>query len=68
MSSVDVFSYALQLKAADRAEKIIELLDEATQEKIKVGLEALKGMPPDGIRQVWGERRQADEASIATGR
>ncbi len=67
MSCAEVFSYALLLKAGDRAEQIMEVLDERKQEEVKAALERLKGMPPDGIRQLWRERRKADELSTTAG-
>ena len=68
MSCVEVFSYALALKGAGRMEQIMELLDESTKEEVKAALERLKGMPRDGIRQLWREGRKADELStVAAG-
>ncbi|MBV9155121.1 MAG: hypothetical protein JO097_02595 [Acidobacteriaceae bacterium] len=65
MSRVEVFSYALMLKGADRAEKIIELLDDGAQEEVKATLEALKDLPPGAIRQLWREGRNAEELAPA---
>ena len=67
MSCAEVFSYALLLKGADRAVQILELLDERKQEEVKAALETLKGMPPAAIRQLWCERRKADELSTVAG-
>ncbi|MBV8478133.1 MAG: hypothetical protein JO138_02985 [Acidobacteriaceae bacterium] len=65
MSCVEVFSYALLLKGAERGTQIIELLDEGKQEEVKAALESLKDIPAAGIRQLWCERRRADELSIS---
>ncbi len=67
MSRVEVFSYALLLKGAERTTQIIELLDEGKQEEVKAVLEPFKGMLPAAIRQLWCERRKADGLSTAAG-
>jgi len=67
MTSAEVFSYALALKGAGLAERILQLLDTAKREEVEAALEPLRGMPPEGIRQLWCERRRGDELSVAAG-
>ena len=67
MSCAEVFSYALLLKGSERAAQILELLEEGKREEVKTALEALKGIPPDGIRQRWCERRRAEDLPLAAG-
>jgi hypothetical protein len=67
MSCIEAFSYALLLKGADRAEKILDLLNHPIREEVKSALEGLNGMPPEAIRRLWRERRKADELAITAG-
>lgn len=61
MSSAEVFSCALLLKGADRAAQILNLLERGQREEVKVALEAIKSTPPEGIRQLWCERRVTED-------
>ncbi len=61
MNCAQVFSYALRLKGAERAEKILALLDEKKLEEVKECLQVLDGMTLAGIRQLWREQRMIEE-------
>ena len=67
MSCVEAFSYALLLKGGDRADKILDLLSHEKREEVKSALEGLNAMPPEAIRQLWRERRKADELPVTAG-
>lgn len=59
MTSQEAFAYALLLKAGDRTVQIMDLLEPGRREEIKTALETLKTVPPDSIRQMWGEGRES---------
>lgn len=67
MSCAEVFSYALLLKGAERAVRILELLEEGKREEVKTTLDALKGISPEAIRQLWRKGRIAEDLPTATG-
>ncbi|HEX4772158.1 MAG TPA: hypothetical protein VH351_15085 [Bryobacteraceae bacterium] len=67
MSYAEVFSYALLLKGAERAVQILELLEENKREEVKAVLESLKGIPAEGIRRLWRERRATEDLPKTAG-
>ncbi len=67
MSCAEVFSCALLLKGADRAVGILELLDQGKREEVKTALESFKSIPPEAIRQLWGQRRTTEDLPAVAG-
>ncbi len=67
MSCAEVFSCALLLKGSDRAVRILELLEEGKREEVKTALESLESIPPEAIRQLWQQRRIAEDLRTVAG-
>lgn len=67
MSCAEVFSCALLLKGADRAVRILELLEEGKRAEVKTALESLKSIPSEAIRQLWRQRRTAEDLPTIAG-
>lgn len=61
MTAAQVFSYSLLIKSPERAEKILELLDDSKREEVMNVIAGLQGLNVEDLRRIWREQRKGEE-------